>query len=340
MSRIVTSIDVAKRAGVSQATVSRVLNNPESVKPETREKVLRTIAELNYHPNLIARSLVTNNTKTIALVTPTLKNGFFSETIHSMVAIAKLRNYKTMVFVDDETNWQYILETVRGHKVAGILISSLKYDDPVFDELLSLQIPYMQLSRRHRNGGNYVVLHNHRAAELITKHLINLGHERIAYISGSTALSSFLDRKSGFETTIKEAGLSKPAEYLYVIKDNPSEVQKVVWKLMHLPQPPTAIIGANDAIALTVMDAIMSMGLKIPQDVSIAGMDTIEISGHSAIQLTSVGHQKFSLGEIAIENLIDLIEYKITSPQQHVLMPELVIRKTTSKNINVDLKEY
>jgi DNA-binding LacI/PurR family transcriptional regulator len=332
MSRIVTSIDVAKRAGVSQATVSRVLNNPESVKPETREKVLRTIAELNYHPNLIARSLVTNDTKTIALVTPTLKNGYFVETIHNMVAIAKSRNYKTMVFVEDETDWRYIIDTVRGHKVAGILLSSLKYDDPMFDELLSLQIPYIQLSRRHRNGGNYVVLHNHKAAALITKHLLDLGHERIAYISGSTLISTFLERKIGFETAMEEAGLSTPAEYMYVIQDNPSEVQKIAWKLMHLPHPPTAIIGANDAIALTVMDAILSMGLKIPQDVSLAGMDTIEISAHFAIQLTSVGHQKFGIGEIAIENLIDLIEEKIHSPQQLVVMPELIIRKTTSRN--------
>jgi DNA-binding LacI/PurR family transcriptional regulator len=161
--------------------------------------------------------------------------------------------------------------------------------------------------------------------------LLDLGHERIGYISGPTTTSNFLERRVGFETTLNQFGIKISSEYLHVIDQSSSDVEKVTWKLMNLPQPPTAIIGANDSIALKIMDAIISYGLKVPDDVSIAGMDTIQISAHNSIQLTSIGHQSFDIGEIAIEKLIDLIERKVTSPQQLELFPELIIRRTTSR---------
>ncbi|MCG5026942.1 LacI family transcriptional regulator, partial [Anoxybacillus flavithermus] len=121
---MISSKDVAKLAGVSQATVSRVLNNAKSVKPETRKKVLQAMEILRYQPNLIARSLVTNSTKTIALISGTLKNGFFVETTDSIINLATKHGYKTMVYFEGEAKLKDIVDTVMGNKVDGILMSS------------------------------------------------------------------------------------------------------------------------------------------------------------------------------------------------------------------------
>jgi len=328
---MVTSTDVARRAGVSQATVSRVLNNPNSVKPGTREKVLRVMEEMNYKPNLIARSLVMNHTKTIALLSGTLKNGFFVETIDSMVNLATSRGYKTLVFFEGEKEITDLLDTIRGNKVDGILLSSMKYDDPLFEELESWGIPFIQMSRRHRKGGNYVVLDNILATCMLTKHILELGHRRLAFIVGSTNASTFLERKIGFEKALQDAGVKDLKDLIYPIKPITSEVAKTIRKLMNLPEPPTAIICSSDAMALAAMDTLLSMGIKVPEEVNLAGMDNIEITSHQAIQLTTIGHQMNSMGELAVDCLIDLIEEKAEAPLQRVLMPELIIRKTTTK---------
>jgi DNA-binding LacI/PurR family transcriptional regulator len=330
---MISSKDVAKLAGVSQATVSRVLNNAKSVKPETRKKVLQAMETLRYQPNLIARSLVTNSTKTIALISGTLKNGFFVETTDSIINLATKHGYKTMVYFEGEAKLKDIVNTVMGNKVDGILMSSILLDDPLFQEIEQSGIPYMFFNRRPRNGGNYVVLDNTRAGEMITKHLLDLGHERIAYITGEPTISTFLERETGFKKAMEEAGIEIDPQLVFVTNTTSAEVEKITWRLMNLDEPPTAIICATDTMALACMDTIMSMGLSIPDDVSLVGIDDIKISSHRAIQLTSIGHHKFKMGEIAAENLIEMIQQGERPKQlrQIVLQPELIVRKTTAR---------
>lgn len=330
---MVSSKDVAKVAGVSQSTVSRVLNNPESVKPETRDAVLRAMTELNYQPNLIARSLVTNSTRTIALITGTLYNGFYVETTTSIVNLATNRGYKTMVYFEEAMTLGDVINSIRGNTVDGILMSSIKLDDPIFEEMENSGIPYMLFNRRPRSGGNYVVLDNELAGEMITRHILDLGHEKVAYISGDINVSTHYERKIGFEKVMNEAGIPIEPRMVHIIDTKPSEVEKVTLKLMHMNDRPTAIICGSTAIAFSCMDAILSMGLRIPEDVSLAGMDHISMAAHHAIQLTTVGNLRFAMGEIAAENLIEMIEHKgmPEQPIQIVLQPELNIRKTTGR---------
>jgi LacI family transcriptional regulator len=330
---MISSKDVAKLAGVSQATVSRVMNNPESVKPSTRKKVLSAMEQLNYKPNLIARSLITNSTRTIALISGSLNNGFFVETTDSIVNLATKHGYKTMVFFEGSASTREIFDTVMGNKVDGILMSNITLDDPMFEELEHSGIPYMFFNRRPRHGGNYVVLDNIMAGKIITNHLLDLGHERIAYISGHMNLSTFYERKQGFELAMREANVEIRQELMCIINPTASEVEKTTWNLMQMKNPPTGIIYATDAMALIGMDTIMSMGFGIPEDISIAGIDDIKISSHHAVQLTSVAHHKFLIGDIAVESLIKMIEDgdKFQTPHQIVLKPEIVVRKTTAK---------
>ncbi|WP_372813140.1 LacI family DNA-binding transcriptional regulator [Paenibacillus sp.] len=327
-----SSNDVAKRAGVSQSTVSRVLNGAESVNPKTRQKVLQAIEELRYRPNLIARSLVTKSTKTIAMVSGSILNPFFAETTDSIVQYASQKGYNVTVSFDEEltSNW---LETAIGNSVDGILLSSLKLDDPVFEDLQRSGVPYMLYNRKPQIGGNYVVQDNALAGELVAKHLLDLGHSRIAYISKSGNISTFKERFTGFIQAVNSEALTVDSDLVYFLDFPEVEVEKVVWKLMNGPKPPTAILCANDAIALQCMDALLSIGLNIPEDVSLAGIDNIKIASHRAIRLTSVGHEKYQMGEIAVECLINMIEgiEDTSTPKQIVLKPELVVRNTTCK---------
>jgi DNA-binding LacI/PurR family transcriptional regulator len=330
---MVSSKDVAKLAGVSQATVSRVMNNPLSVKPVKRNKVLQAMEQLNYKPNLIARSLITNSTRTLALFSGTLNNGFFVETTDSIVSVCTKYGYHTMVFFEGEADKKEIVDSIIGSKVDGIIMSNITLDDPILEEIEESGIPYIFFNRRPRNRGNYVVLDNIMAGEMITNHFLELGHEKIAYISGPENISTFYERKVGYENALTSANMDINPELVQIINPVTTEVEKTTWKIMNMKNPPTGIIFATDAMALTGMDTIMSMGYRIPEDVSIAGIDDIKISSHQAIQLTSVAHHKFLIGEIATETLIKIIQEKDTlnNVNQIVLRPEIVIRKTTKR---------
>jgi DNA-binding LacI/PurR family transcriptional regulator len=328
---MVSSNDVAKRAGVSQTTVSRVLNGVDTVKPKTRERVLQAIEELQYRPNLIARSLVTKSTKTIAMVSGSVLNPFYAETTDFIFQFAGRKGYNITVSYDEEltTNW---LQKAIGSS-DGILLSSLKLDDPVFEDLRRSGVPYMLFNRKPQHGGNYVVMDNVLAGTLITQHLLDLGHSRIAYISRSGNISTFQGRHEGFLKTLKNAGKSADPDLIYFLDLPELEVAKATKKIMTGANPPTAILCANDSIALLCMDALLCMGVKVPEDVSLAGIDNIKLASHAAIRLTSVGHEKSQMAELAINSLIDMIEGKEDKnvPKQIVLKPELVVRNTTYK---------
>jgi DNA-binding LacI/PurR family transcriptional regulator len=327
-----SSKDVAKQAGVSQATVSRVLNNPDSVMPETRQKVLKAIEHLGYYPNLIARSLVTNSSRTIALISGSLKNGFFVETTDSIVRLAKSWGYKTIVYFEEEKN-RDLMDLIIGNKVDGILLSLIKLDDPVVEQLERTNIPCVFFNRKPRNGGNFVVLDNIMAAKLITRHLLDLGHRRIAYLSGETDVSTFSDRIIGFMEIMREANVEVKAELTHFMNTLNDDIERLTFQLLHMSEPPTAIICATDAMALTCMNAILSIGLRIPEDISLVGIDDISLASHHAIQLTTVGHQNLQMGEIAAKNLFEIMneESSFEKLRQVTLKPELVIRKSTAQ---------
>jgi LacI family transcriptional regulator len=333
---MVSSKDVAKLAGVSQATVSRVLNGSSRVDPNTRDRVRKAIEQLQYYPNLIARSLITRSTRTIALISGTLKNGFFVETTDAIVQYATRRGYRTMVYFQEE-NLEDIFEHVVGSKASGLLLSSIQLDDPLYEKIVASRIPCVFFNRKPREGGHYVIFDNERAAELVADHLLGLGHRRIAYLSGSTRVSTFNDRMRGFEKALRRAKVQVDPELVCMVDPTRTEeVEHAVRKLLLAADPPSAIFCSTDMLALLCMDIAASMGFRIPDDVSVAGIDNIRIAAHPFIRLTSAGHAKFNLGEIAVEQLIELIEQQEgvrENAQQNfrqiVLQPELFVRNTT-----------
>src|SRR5699024_6318649 len=174
--------DVAKKANVSQATVSRVLNNPEKVLKKKREKVIDAIKKLNYRPDPIARSLVSQKTRLIALISGPLHNPFFVDTTTSIVNYAKSKNFDVQVHFEDFDNNFHIYQDVLNNKVDGIILSSILYEDKIFEELKQQQAPFIMFNRRHKNRGNYVEMDNQQAGEVATNYLLNLNHKDIVWV--------------------------------------------------------------------------------------------------------------------------------------------------------------
>ncbi|UOQ91909.1 LacI family transcriptional regulator [Halobacillus shinanisalinarum] len=199
-----SSKDVAKHAGVSQSTVSRVLNTPEKVDRNKYEKVVQTMKELNYRPNSIARSLVKKQTKSIALISGPLHNPFFVETTTSIVNYSKQRGYNVNVHFENFGDNMSIYKDVLEREVDGIILSSILYDDPIFPELKKQNIPFIMFNRKHREPMNYVEMDNVQAGRIATEHLLGLNHQNIVYIGGPSTMTTFQGRYEGFRQVMEE----------------------------------------------------------------------------------------------------------------------------------------
>lgn len=329
---LVSSKDVAKHAGVSQTTVSRVLNTPHLVKKATIEKVTKAIEELNYVPNEQARSLVTNKTNTIALLSGPLHNPFFVDTTTAIVNYANQLGYRVNVqFVNDE-QLSEAYATALENRVDGIILSCILLDDPIFEKLRQMEIPFITYNRKHRNNESFVEIDNFQAGYLAAKHVIELGHQDIAWVGGPLTVSTFANRYQGFLQSMKDHGRTIQETYIYQTDTSKQDIKKAFMEMEKLNKLPTAICTGADSLALNLMDIVIQHGLRIPEDISIIGIDNVEISRHASIQLTTVGCSKQqNLGLLAIEELIKMIENKKKCCTNLTSSVKLFHRHTTRK---------
>ncbi|RNF39541.1 LacI family DNA-binding transcriptional regulator [Planococcus salinus] len=333
---MVSSKDVAKRAGVSQTTVSRVLNTPEKVTDKTLEKVNKAMKELEYRPNLIARSLVKKKTHSIALLSGPLHNPFYVETTMSIVNYAKAHGFNVNVHFESNTDQLSVYEDVFKHQVDGIILSSILYEDPIYQELQQLNVPFIMFNRKHKEKGHYIEMDNAKAGRLATDHLLELNHRNIAWIGGPLVTSTFLARYTGYCEALENKGVPVRSENTVITDTGKAAVLEKTKELMARKNKPSAIFAATDSIAIYMMDWLLKNGYKIPEDVSIVSMDNVGWSHHHAFQLTTVGTvEQKNLGEIAIGHLIELIHQKERGESgpfiQQTLETRLFRRHTTKR---------
>lgn len=331
---MVSSIDVAKKANVSQSTVSRVLNNPDKVNKKTRTKVLKVIEELNYRPNLIARSLVNQETKSISLISGQLHNPFFAESTTSIVNLANKKGFNVNVLFDDLHDNVSVYEDVLNQQIDGIILSSMLYNDPIHHELINKGIPYVMFNRKHKDGGHFIEIDNFKAGFIGTEFLIKNNHKDICWIGGSLETSTFYGRHQGHLAALKKYGVQINDEYTIISETTEQDVQEQLTRIIAKKNRPTAIFAATDSIALYVMDILGTNGFSIPDDISIIGIDNVSFSAHSSIKLTTVGTvNQINIGKIAIEYLIELINNKDSSIEtmQKTIDVKLIPRGTVKK---------
>ncbi len=330
---MVSSKEVAKHAGVSQSTVSRVMNDPSKVSKVARESVLRAIEELNYRPNSVARSLVNKKTKSIALISGPLHNPFFVETTTSIINFAKEYGYHTNVHFENFGDNMSLYKDVLSHKFDGLILSSIFYDDPIFEELKKLDVPFVMFNRKHQSGGHYVEIDNLAAGKLAAEHLLKLGHRDIAWIGGDLRTTTFHGRYKGFLDEITEQGIRLPEHFIQVNDTTQKEVHRAIESMLASKKRPTAIFAATDSIAIFILDYLLEKGYSVPDDISVIGMDNINWSSHHSFQLTTVGHDgPKNLGQLAIEHLMDLMNSKEKQEKINItVQPKVFVRKTTKE---------
>lgn len=327
----VTLNDVAKHAGVSYQTVSRVINNHPSVAEETRKRVLNSIQKLNYRPNRAARSLVTNRSDTIAIIS--FGTTFYGpgQMVANITQYASKNGYRVSPsFVQrlERDEVKAAVDDLHEHLIDGIIVVAPIVSDfmPDIRELVD-DIPFIQIDTTPHPNVASVVIEQYHGTRLVVKHLIDLGHRKIAEISGPMNWYDAIMRHSSWVDTMAEHDL--PHDMSVEGNWSAQSGYAAVHKLLNEGAEFTGLVVANDQMALGAIAALNERDFRIPEDVSIVGFDDIPESAYFVPALTTV-HQDFErLGEQSVEYLVSLIKNPDTPLQQRVLYPELVVRNST-----------
>lgn len=330
----VTRNDVARAAGVSVATVSYVVNNgPRSVSPETHAKVLKAIAALGYRPNALARNLRRQQTTTIAVLVPETRNPAFLEVAIGVESAAFQKDFTVILCHSDnyvERELRYV-EMLGRERVAGAVWVPVAGNPEPLRRLREYEIPTVVVDRLLPETENAitVVSDNFRGGYLVTEHLIQLGHRRVAFIDSPITTSPIAERQRGYRSALLDHGF--PVDEALIVKSEGFRIEdglNVTLELLSLESPPTAVFCYSDMMAFGVMRAANEAGLSVPNELSVVGFDDIPQAAYFFPPLTTVANPIFDLGRRAAELVLDLISGK-TVAQRTVLPIEVVIRQST-----------
>ncbi|MBZ5669343.1 MAG: LacI family transcriptional regulator [Acidobacteriia bacterium] len=323
--------DVARLAGVSVATTSKVLNKKASVRPKLVKRVVSAMEALDYHPDQVARSLKTRQTQTIGIVIPDVTNPFFTDVIRGVESEARVQGY-SLIFCDsneDPSLEQTNLKMLFSRRVDGVLLAPTEAN-AAQDYLTRRRFPLVFFDRVPPGfSGSAVVTDNLGAAYDATRHLIGLGHERIAIITGRLNLSNGLDRLEGFRKALQQAGLPLRDEYLQRGDFQLESGHSCGLRLLQLAVPPTAIFCCNNQMTLGLMRALGELGVACPGRVSVLGFDDFDWAANFSPRLTTVAQPTLEMGKQAVQMLIRNIKSfkeRVNSDEEKVVVLKAELR--------------
>jgi LacI family transcriptional regulator len=330
--------DVAAAAGVSLGTVSNVLNRPERVSAATRQRVEDAMRLLGFVRNESARQLRAGRSRTLAYVMLDATNPFFTDVARGIEDAAALADLSLFSCNSDNQvhRERAYLDRLEQQRVQGVLITPIDPDAPILTEMVSRGTPVVIVDRTPEGHSHCsVAVDDILGGELAVKHLLDLGHERIAFVGGPTSIGQVRDRHEGALRALELAG--HPAEQLVHID---CEAMTVVEgraageRIAGVPAAsrPTAAVCANDLLALGLLQQCVTLGVRVPDDLAIVGYDDIEFAAAAAVPLTSVRQPRRKLGSTAAELLIDEASNPDHVHQQVVFTPELVARASTRRS--------
>lgn len=329
--KAVTIDAVARRAGVSKTTVSKHLNGLPYVSDQTAARISEAIAALDFRPNPLARSLVTNRTGSLAVVIPSITNPFYPDLVAAIDEEASKRGYDLLlVSTGDAAREAALAHDLRRKRVDGILFASARVDSAELNRLVERGDKIVMVSR-HVEGvaADYVVPDNHAGAIMATEHLIRLGHRAIGYLGGPTAVVAFRERLLGYRHTMASHGLPIDPRWVVVTETGSDAGFRGALQLFQSGQRPTALFVGSDVMALGVLEAAQSRGWAIPNDLALVSFDNISFARVAAVPLTTVDGRTAELGKIAVQLLLDRVEGQGNGPvQQITLPPALIVRRS------------
>lgn len=330
--------DVAKDAGVSPSTVSRVINNHDRISPETKKKVKESMDKIGYYPNVIAQNLVNQESRTLGLVMPysteeAFADPFYAEVLRGIGAVAQENNYSILLITcDDEEDDELEagLKAVRSKKVDGLLLLRSRQDDPLIKKLTELDIPFVVLGRpRDETGVHWVNNDNIKASKKVVEHLINLEHQKIGLVTGDKEYIVYEDRLKGYKKALAENNLEYNKDWVIRCDGSKESARQATLKLLEENSELTAIFAADDVMAYGVVKALKELELSVPGDIAVVGFNNNPFSGLVSPPLTTVDINTYQLGITSTNRLIKLIQNKPVTGNKEIVETDIIIRESS-----------
>lgn len=323
--------EVAREAGVSVATVSRVMNNSGPVNDVTRERILKAASALNYVPNSAARSLIMARTSTIGVLLPDMHGEFFSEVIRGVDQMARQKGYHLIVSSshDESHDIDAAMRAMRG-RVDGLIVMSPDLSAHSLEQNLPSSLPAVLLNcGGHGNAFDLVGIDNHGGAAAMVTHLQKLGHRRIAVITGTKRNYDSQERLESYRELTRAAGSHVP-EYEMEGAFTERSGYEAAKRILELPERPTAIFAFNDSMAVGALSALQEAGVRVPDEMSVGGFDDIPMARYLNPPLTSVHVPISELGAEAMGRLMEAVHlHNAHTRSNRTLKTTLVVRRST-----------
>jgi LacI family transcriptional regulator len=329
----VTIADVAREAGVSMMTVSRVVNNKEGVSQETRQAIEEVIQRLDYHPNILARGLATQRTGTLGLIVPDISNPFFSGVARGVERAASEKGYSILVCDTEEDPQREldVLELLLEKWVDGLVLCSSRLEQSKLQSILA-QYPATVLVNKEleiENANFFIgcaLINDKAGGQMATNHLIKSGHSVIGFLAGPPVSQSGCWREEGYRQALVEAGLPDRPELVVPCAPTVEGGQKAAAQLLAAHPEITALFCYNDLVAVGVIQACNATGRIVPDDLAIVGYDDIILAPLVTPPLTTCRVEREELGKLATELLLERLGGCAEECQKRILQPELIIR--------------
>jgi DNA-binding LacI/PurR family transcriptional regulator len=325
--------EVAARANLSTATVSRTINHSGLVRPGTAEKVQRAIRELGYYPNTQARALVSGRSRMFGLIISDIVNPFFPELVKSFEFAAIHHGYEVIV-----ANTDYDSDRMSGcvrrmieRKVDGVAVMTSELDRHLLEELSHRQLPivFLDVGKLKPLISNINVDYSRGIGEAV-QHIVSLGHQRVGFISGPPTLKSARTRRSAFLKCIAACGIGERQRSVVEGNHKIDGGESAMMRLLSLPNPPTAVLTSNDLTAIGALRAVARAGLHVPNDISVVGFDDIELSRFTQPPLTTIRLSRDELGRKAFDALYETVTGRHRPGQEIKVSTRLVVRESTA----------
>ncbi len=335
MTHRVRMADVARQAGVSLMTVSRVVNNKDDVSADTRQHVQAIIKQLGYRPSEIARGLVTKRTGAIGLVVPDVSNPFFSEVVRGAEHVAYAKNYSVLLCntEEDAERELAVLQSLEEKRVDGVVLCSSRLTEDELEEAISRHSAAVLVNRRlkfidERGGVSVVTLDDVAGGQMATQHLLERGHRAIGFLAGPPTSHSGQGRMEGYRLAMTAAGVSAFSRWIKHCAPTVTGGRASARTLLGDTPELTALFCFNDLVAIGALQTCVELGLTVPDNVAIVGFDDIPLAALVTPSLTTCRVSRYELGTRAMELLLERINGDAEEDKEIVLPTELVVRNS------------
>jgi len=328
---MVTIQDVAKAAGVSVATVSRVLNNHPSVSDKTRAKVQKAIDQLNYQPNLLGRNLRRSETKMILVLLQNIANPFYSKIVKGIEDVGYKNGYHIMICnTDSDPEKENVyLKLLKNRLVDGVVFMAPVISDEELTEIGKNYCVVQCCEYKECADVSSVSIDNEDAAYRATQHLIEQGHRRIGMINGNSGVISEIQREKGYKKALLEAGIDIDPQLITYESYGYRGGQRAAKYFLSIDKKPTAIFAVSDTMAIGAIKEIKGKGLSVPKDMAIVGFDDTAIASMYDPPLTTVAQPRYDLGRVTMEIMLERIKNNKVTSKRVFLEHKLIIREST-----------